>query len=156
MDWISVKDRLPEERQIVLVFGRNGNPNNRGLDLAWLIDREWTCWFTSKITHWQQLPAPPEAKGDVEQMNNGKKAYTIFQSGYGRGYSTYSANEIAYDILADAFMNGEGEDPPEEDVDIFAKKLEAMTIGATYKHNDIWSVKCEILNLDGLPEWDGW
>lgn len=57
--WISVKDRLPEWGDFILVFGSHS--------IAWLAqyreddkfhDIEDGDWLTG-ITHWMQLPLPP-------------------------------------------------------------------------------------------------
>lgn len=58
--WISVEERLPEELQVVLVSGTGDNPLRKGYECGWLINGDWTCWFTKDITHWMPLPAPPE------------------------------------------------------------------------------------------------
>lgn len=56
--WISVKDRLPDEKQRVLVRCKTV-----GTTVGW---RLWGEWMTdlgaggSKVTHWMPLPEPPE------------------------------------------------------------------------------------------------
>lgn len=62
-EWISVKDRLPEEYTAVLVYG------SRGVWLAWLgSDNTW--WDSdldnigNDITYWMPIPEPP--KGEHE------------------------------------------------------------------------------------------
>lgn len=56
--WISVKDRLPEEKQRVLVRCKTV-----GTTVGW---RLWGEWMTdlgdggSEVTHWIPLPEPPE------------------------------------------------------------------------------------------------
>lgn len=64
MDWISVKDRMPEEDATYLVYGRNGY----GVVCAnynYYNDGEWlTCDdltnITRFVTHWMLLPEPPK------------------------------------------------------------------------------------------------
>ena len=56
--WISVKDRLPEERKRVLVY------NEGGITIAWRDKGEWDDIFLT-VTHWQPLPEPPK-DGDTE------------------------------------------------------------------------------------------
>ena len=57
-EWISVKDRLPEEKQRVLVRCKTV-----GTTVGW---RLWGEWMTdlgdggSEVTHWMQLPEMPE------------------------------------------------------------------------------------------------
>lgn len=68
--WISVKDRLPEETQYVLVV-----VHDTFFDLpstvraAMLTNRGWRTLFEHKclrgeVTHWMPLPEPPEKGGD--------------------------------------------------------------------------------------------
>ena len=64
MEWISVKDRLPEDVETYLVYGRNGY----GIvfsDYDYYGDGEWlTCDDLTNITrfatHWMPLPMPPK------------------------------------------------------------------------------------------------
>ena len=72
-EWISVKDKLPEDREKVLIF--------RKLDKEMHIARfnyKYACWFPadsdfngscgyynfSTVTHWQPLPEPPKGECD--------------------------------------------------------------------------------------------
>ncbi len=60
--WISVKDRLPEEGERVLIY-RIGEP----LSIDYMIDLTpkppiWACLYEDemyKVTHWKPLPEPP-------------------------------------------------------------------------------------------------
>ena len=64
MDWISVKDRMPEDYATYLVYGRNGY----GIvfaDYDYYGDGEWlTCDdltnITRFVTHWMPMPIPPK------------------------------------------------------------------------------------------------
>ena len=67
--WISVKDRLPEIDQIVLVVA-SGKPQKNitlenAIELAeydpegWILEM-WPEWMEAKVTHWMPLPEPPE------------------------------------------------------------------------------------------------
>jgi hypothetical protein len=59
--WISVEDRLPEERQSVLVHYVDG-----WMPIAFLLEGKWyqsggeTSWLSA--THWMPLPEPPKEK----------------------------------------------------------------------------------------------
>lgn len=58
MDWISVKDRLPEEKQRVIV-----RCAIVGTTVGWIL---WGEWMTdlgrgcADVTHWMPLPKPPK------------------------------------------------------------------------------------------------
>lgn len=58
MEWISVKDRMPEGEQRVLVWSQSNGLHIAYLDL-------WGQWRDAddnpgkKITHWTTLPEPP-------------------------------------------------------------------------------------------------
>jgi hypothetical protein len=54
-EWISVKDRLPEEAGYYLVYPRDKYHTswfNRGFAV--------TTLYSIKVTHWMPLPQPPE------------------------------------------------------------------------------------------------
>lgn len=59
-DWISVEDRLPKMLERVLIFDNDGFGVLSGR-------RGSTCWYLEggkdeyvKVTHWMQLPEPPQ------------------------------------------------------------------------------------------------
>lgn len=68
-EWISVKERFPEECRFVLVIG-NGRPNENteligAYELAeysagdgWIFEM-WPEWEVAEVTHWMPLPPPP-------------------------------------------------------------------------------------------------
>lgn len=70
-NWISVKDRLPEKDESVVVYSYEDKVNN-GFYVAW-IERfnkdnlpiwqySWCCgcFVPGKVTHWQPLPKEPK------------------------------------------------------------------------------------------------
>ena len=83
MEWISVKDRLPDDEQEVLVIAHGwdgrlvyvGSHKRVEAQKSWLTgitnkSSEWSLWGWSylkepMVTHWMPLPEPP--KENVEQ-----------------------------------------------------------------------------------------
>ena len=75
MEWISVKDRLPDLDAEVLVYV-NGNSFNNGpysdIGISYLTkyygDRyegwDWSCTMSNQevVTHWMLLPEPPKGE----------------------------------------------------------------------------------------------
>lgn len=61
--WINVKDRMPENRQHVLVFLKESSITL----IDWMIHGKWvvTGVHGGTITHWMPLPEPPK-EGGVE------------------------------------------------------------------------------------------
>lgn len=67
MNWINVKDRLPEEKVIVLVYAdfNSFEGDQDGEDMCWgfLLDSVWRDLdnvIQLQVTHWQPLPEPPK------------------------------------------------------------------------------------------------
>ena len=63
--WISVKDRLPNEDTRVLVYlniKKLDANTYTYFDTDRLLNRKWVRW-NSYVTHWMLLPEPPKAKG---------------------------------------------------------------------------------------------
>lgn len=62
-EWISVKDRLPEEGKSVLIFDECGNilvyslERDRDGDLHW--EDDYGYWHND-VTDWMPLPEPPK------------------------------------------------------------------------------------------------
>lgn len=54
-EWISVKERLPQEMTTVLVY----RPD-RGWAFAQLSNGFWFPTGDTKVTHWMPLPSPPK------------------------------------------------------------------------------------------------
>ena len=74
MEWMSVKDRLPEERVDVLVYGNITNTSNRvcRVGMGWLnnsnvfIEERPEDISPLDITHWMPLPNPPAEPTMIE------------------------------------------------------------------------------------------
>ena len=61
MDWINVKDRLPEENGSYLTYRGEGYSAGPRIDRKRFTNGVWSrkrC--EGKITHWMPLPEPPE------------------------------------------------------------------------------------------------
>ena len=62
-EWVSVEERLPEEKQRVIV-----RCERVGTSVGWIL---WGNWMTDigpdagKVTHWRPLPAPPDKDNNV-------------------------------------------------------------------------------------------
>lgn len=57
--WISVKNRLPDPYTCVLVYGENTGGVRWGM-----YSSNQSIWKDGSISHWMQLPEPPETKDD--------------------------------------------------------------------------------------------
>ena len=69
-EWVSVEERLPEEKQRVIV-----RCERVGTSVGWIL---WGNWMADigpdagKVTHWMPLPAPPDRRPpEGEKDNNG-------------------------------------------------------------------------------------
>lgn len=70
-EWISAKDRLPENDDIVMVIasGKVGNITlvnalelgTYSIDEGWILEM-WPEWEDPKVTYWMPLPQPPEGE----------------------------------------------------------------------------------------------
>lgn len=58
-NWISVKDRLPDTNEYVLVATRSKN-GAQNIDKGYVIDGRWAHRGTAEVTHWMPLPELPE------------------------------------------------------------------------------------------------
>ena len=60
MNWISVKERLPEDEERVLIFA-DGEIHLMTYNSYW---HDFTsiedCFEETKVTHWMSLPEPPK------------------------------------------------------------------------------------------------
>ena len=69
--WISVKDRLPNEDTRVLVYlniKKLDANTYTYFDTDRLLNGKWVRW-NSYVTHWMLLPEPPKAKGERKDQN---------------------------------------------------------------------------------------
>ena len=62
--WISVEDRLPEEDGTYLVY--YGDSECYGAERALLRPITKSPVFTESVTHWRELPEPPNVTNDAE------------------------------------------------------------------------------------------
>ena len=75
-EWVSVEERLPEEKQRVIV-----RCEHVGTSVGWIL---WGKWMTDigpdagKVTHWMPLPAPPGKDNNVPTKEQ-NEALTIEQ-----------------------------------------------------------------------------
>ena len=61
--WISVKDRLPEPKTVVLAHCTNG----RMLTVGYF-DKDLEFLKSGRVTHWRPLPEPPESAEIMEAI----------------------------------------------------------------------------------------
>jgi len=60
VNWISVKERLPEPGQIVLICYRVGkNQDIQAIDLTKFSFGQFLGHRSNVVTHWMPLPEPP-------------------------------------------------------------------------------------------------
>ena len=74
-EWISVKERLPDEGEGYVAAVVSGKPRrnvtlDNAIELAeydrnegWILEM-WPEWTNANITHWQPLPEPPKEEGE--------------------------------------------------------------------------------------------
>lgn len=62
-NWISVKDRLPEESGVYLIYAINEYQNNKDVVTIAGYDCYDEYWYTYYIPlYWMPLPKPPEVE----------------------------------------------------------------------------------------------
>jgi hypothetical protein len=61
--WVSVKDRLPEEGEVVLVY--NAKLDSMHIEYPLYLG-EPKLHFDADVTHWQYLPEKPESEDDAK------------------------------------------------------------------------------------------
>ena len=68
-EWISVDERLPEEKANCLVHYKHAYCDNDGywaIGLTFYDGNKFVIGKEYKITHWMPLPEPPKMKGGAE------------------------------------------------------------------------------------------
>lgn len=60
-EWISVKDRLPEDQEEVLVYTRSKN-GIRNIDKGYMAIDHFIHRGCAEVTHWMPLPEPPKGE----------------------------------------------------------------------------------------------
>lgn len=61
MEWISVKDKLPEQQTWVLCWGDGAWLTNKFMIQSYMdYTNKDSSWFKSCFTHWMPLPEPPK------------------------------------------------------------------------------------------------
>ena len=60
-EWISVKDRLPEDNEVVVIVDENGY-FDVGYMAIWGGQVQWCSHllYDPKVTHWMPIPEPPK------------------------------------------------------------------------------------------------
>lgn len=61
-EWISVKDRLPENDVPVLVYKDKYNDAYANMETAYFDCGRWMGVIGEHVTHWMPLPTPPTEK----------------------------------------------------------------------------------------------
>ena len=59
-EWISVKDRLPKQREKVLCYFKFEPESPNVIAENTYYGSGWWLSETSRVTHWMPLPEPPE------------------------------------------------------------------------------------------------
>lgn len=57
--WISVKDRMPEELELVLAMDETFY-----VHVNWIVEGKWIRPFHNRITYWMAIPKPPKEGDD--------------------------------------------------------------------------------------------
>lgn len=60
-DWISVKDRMPEQYTDVIVFIKGDT-----IAVDYVDENSDFYYYGEYVTHWMPLPTPPESESDAE------------------------------------------------------------------------------------------
>ena len=81
-EWISVKDRLPEDQEEVLVCTRSKN-GARNIDKGYMAIDRFIHRGTAEVTHWMPLPGfPGERENDAPKLVRCKECRYGYDSGF--------------------------------------------------------------------------
>ena len=64
-EWISVTERLPEEKANCIVYYKHAfcdDENHVGICVCFYDGNEFNMDFAHKVTHWMPLPEPPKGE----------------------------------------------------------------------------------------------
>ena len=67
--WISVKDRLPDEKDVTVLLSYEGGYYELGARFDYGLDSFDSSAPMSEITHWLQLPEPPVSRKNEDGIN---------------------------------------------------------------------------------------
>ena len=65
MEWISVKDRLPNEKINCIVYYKHSycdNDDYWAIGVSFFDGNKFQIGLTYKVTHWMPLPSPPNTE----------------------------------------------------------------------------------------------
>lgn len=65
MEWIRIKDKLPELGERILIYGKDNNGEMRvlyGFRVYgyWVVAESWGTYSCSDVTHWAKMPEGPK------------------------------------------------------------------------------------------------
>lgn len=66
-EWISIKERLPENESLVLLYSNNTIWLVRRLNAYWIDDRASTAIKTNE--YWMPLPEPPNSDNNTDTFS---------------------------------------------------------------------------------------
>lgn len=125
-EWISVKDRMPDEDTLVLVYSRQGSYMNLKVDYI-----HGGKWFNSMlVTHWRPLPDLPENEDDaeikafvctVEDYHGNKNDCRVFANTAGQAreklIQQFPKHYVSHAVTLKEYMSNNRQKPESEDGD---------------------------------------